>query len=83
VRIIQLQLNCTTDAEFYRLLGFLIVVQKLLNDYLSKVKEEISEPENFAEEWMEEFELDSEAKDEVLNMFLCALLAIGRSENNG
>lgn len=83
MKIIQVQLNCTTEAEFYRMLGVIMVVQKLLNDYMSHVGEEGIGPEGFAEEWMKIFGLDSQAKEQVLQMFFGALLVISRSNNNG
>jgi len=79
MRIIQVQLNCGTQREYYRTLGNLLVVQKLLNDYLSSVNEEGIGPEGFAEDWIKSFGLTGPIKDEVLEMFCCALLVLGRS----
>lgn len=81
MKIIPIQINCTTDAQFYRILGVMMVVQKLLNDYMSHKDEDGVGPEGFAEEWMEAFGLNSLAKGSVLSMFCKALLAVSRSEN--
>jgi hypothetical protein len=81
VRIIQVQLNCSTEQEYYRILGNLLVAQKLLNEYLSTVNDEGIGPEGYAEEWMDNFEVDEVMRDEVLNMFVCALMAIARTED--
>ena len=79
MKIIQLQLNCTTKKEYYRILGVVLVVQKLLNDYMVRVNEEGIGPEGFAEDWIKNFGLTGILKDQVLEMFSCALLVIGRS----
>jgi hypothetical protein len=76
VRIIQVQLNCSTEQEYYRILGNLLVAQKLLT-----VNDEGIGPEGYAEEWMDNFEVDEVMRDEVLNMFVCALMAIARTED--
>ena len=79
MRIIQVQYNCSTEQEFYQMLGNILLAQKLLNDYLSEVKEETVGPEGYAEEWMKNFNLSRKMRDEVSNLFFCTLLAIARS----
>ena len=80
MRIIQVQLNYTTEQEYYKLLGILLLTQKLLNDYIAKKNsEEGIGPEGFAEEWIRDFGVAGTAKDQVLETFSCALLSIARN----
>jgi len=44
-----------------------------------RVNEEGIGPEGFAEDWIKNFGLTGILKDQVLEMFSCALLVIGRS----
>lgn len=70
MRIISAQLNYSAEKERYRLLGNLMLAQKLLNDYLSVVNIDGIDPEGYAEGWMENFGVDTVARAEVLNMFV-------------
>jgi len=81
MRIVQVQLNCTTEREYYRILGVLIVVQKLLNDYMASRYEDGVGPEGFAEDWIENLGIEGPIKDYIVGTFNSALLAISRSEN--
>ena len=77
MNIISVKLNYSTERKKYRVLGNLLIAQALLNSYLSEGKG--VEPEGYAEEFMEKHGIDKVLRDEVLNMFACALLAIAQS----
>jgi hypothetical protein len=75
---IRLNLNCTPKNQ-YKVLGNLLVAQKLLGDYLKEIKEDPQVgPENFAELWMEDFGLDLQLKEDVLSLFCRMLLELGK-----
>ena len=82
MRFVPIKLSCSTEAELFRNLGYLIIVQKLLRDYCSNRHVKGVGPEGFAEDWFSNFmDLDGLVKDRVLSLFTCSRQTIGRNGN--
>jgi len=81
MKIIQIKLDCTTEREYYKALGNIIVAQKLLNDYLSVSGNKGVGPEGFSEEWFKNNEFEGPIKDNVSRFFFSSLQLIGNSES--
>lgn len=75
MKVLSTQLNCSTEQEYYRMAGILLVSQKLLNDYLSM--EDGMDPEVFVEKGLTEFGLTGDTKELVFQTFLTE---VGRNE---
>ena len=72
------KLNCSTEQEYFKMLGILLVAQKLLNDYLARAGDEGIGPEGFAEGWIRDFGVTGPDKDLVLQAFLTSLVVVGK-----
>lgn len=79
---IVVRLNCTTEQEYFKMLGILLVAQKLLNDYLARARDEGIGPEGFAEGWIKDFGGTGPDKDLVLQAFFTSLVIVGKDGFN-
>ena len=81
MRIIEILISCTTEREYFKTLGNVLVAQKLLNDYLSVANNRGVGPEGFSEEWFKENKFEGPIKDSVSRFFFSSLQIIGNSES--
>jgi len=70
LRKLKLQLNSTTNR--YQQLGILLVANRMLNDYISSAHVFLgTEPEAFAESWMNAFVMGNKVfKDDIIRVFI-------------
>ena len=75
---IVVKLNYTTEQEYYKMLGVLMITQKLLNDYLAQAGSKGIGPEGFAEDWIRDFGVTGTMKDLVFQAFFNSLILVGK-----